>query len=146
MLLTDPPLPPPSGLRQPFPGNARNSAARSTPISISFFSCARAPRAGPSYYYCNCKEGKKDPAQFRDFQGVTGPVEGSLASNLNSAGQHSRVSRKGEKSFRTTPGGLGGALAGGSFQKGGDFACRGSAPPAMPRLRGSVKSKLLFRI
>ena len=55
-----------------------NAVAKSSP----FFP---GPVGRPSYYYCNCKEGFWYTAKFPDFRGVTGLVEGSLASNLNSA-------------------------------------------------------------
>ena len=56
---------------------------------------SRGPVRRPAYYYCNCKEGYWYTAHFPDFKGVTGLVEGSSASNLNSARPHSRISAKG---------------------------------------------------
>ena len=108
----------------------RARAFRSTRISISFFS----PRAGPSYYYCNCKEGNGSPTELPDFRGVTGLVEGSLASNLYSAGQHSRISAKGEKSSVAPLGGLGEGARRRQFLKGEAFACRRSADRRNSRL------------
>ncbi len=80
------------------------------------------PLRRPAYYYCNCKEGNGFPTELPDFRGVTGPVEGSLASDLHSAMWRGRVSRKGEKSSLTTAGRLGEVAGGRRFLKGGDFA------------------------